>query len=212
MAAALKNTPAYEDQLIAWHNQRLWWLLIGAGVLNAVLIAAFTIFALRPHDIPYVIEVNKQGEPTGVVQPFELRTAITDNTIRWAISQYIEYAFCVTRSFGMNQIRLAQVYAESTGQASDALTSYYRADKDAKNPLVINDKWWQDVKVVRTLKLPNPDAYQVDFILTKHDHDHPYTGVATNWRATMRVLEGKPTANNTLGLWVTDLDFEPEVK
>jgi type IV secretory pathway TrbF-like protein len=212
MATAPKSTPAYEDQLIAWHNQRLWWLLCGSGVIIVALTAAFTIFALRPHNIPYVVEVDGKGEPTGVIQPFELRTPITDNTIRWAISEYIEYAFCVTRSFGMNQIRLTQVYAESTSQASDALTSYYRANKDANNPLVINNKWWQDVKVTRTLKLPAADSYQVDFVLTKHDHDHPYTGVATNWRATMRVLEGKPTANNALGLWVTDLDFEPEVK
>ena len=210
--ATAPNTPIYEDQLIAWHNQRLWWLLIGAGVLNAALITALCVFALRPSNVPYVVEVNKQGEPTGVIQPFELHTAITDNTIRWAISEYIEYAFCVTRSFGMNQIRLAQVYAESTGQASDALTSYYLANKDANNPLVINNKWWQDVKVIRTLKLPANDSYQVDFVLTKHDHDHPYTGVATNWRATMRVLEDKPTANNALGLWVTDLDFSAEAK
>jgi type IV secretory pathway TrbF-like protein len=134
MATAPQHTPAYEDQLIAWHNQRLWWLLCGAGVIIVALTTAFTIFALRPHNTPYVIEVNNQGEPTGVIQPFELRTAITDNTIRWAIGEYVEYAFSVIRSFGMNKLRLAQVYAESTSQASDALTSYYRANKDGQQP------------------------------------------------------------------------------
>jgi hypothetical protein len=66
------------------------------------------------------------------------------------------------------------------------------------------------VKVIRTLKLPAKDTYQVDYVLTRHDHDHPLDALQTNWRATMRVLQGKPTANNTLGLWVTDLDFEAE--
>lgn len=211
--AALPKTPVYEDQLIAWHNQRLWWLLCGAGVIIVALTTAFTIFALRPNKVPYVIEVNGKGEPVGMVQPFELRTAITDNTIRWAIGQYVQYAFTVTPSFGMNKLRLSQVYAESTTQSSDALTHYYRTNKDANNPLIINTKWWQDVKVTRTLHLPAENAYQVDYVLTKHDQNHPTAaGVVTNWRATMRVLIGEPTPNNVLGMWVTDLDFEEEAK
>jgi type IV secretory pathway TrbF-like protein len=184
----------------------------GSGVIIVALTTALGIITLRPHNIPYVVEVDSKGEPTGVIQPFELHTAITDNTIRWAISESREYVFCVTRSFGMNQLRLSQVYAESTSQASDALTSYYRANQGANNPLVINNKYWQDVKVIRTLQLPANDTYQVDYVVTKHDHDHPFNGVATNWRATMRVLEGKPTTNNALGLWVTDLDCSPEAQ
>jgi type IV secretory pathway TrbF-like protein len=212
MATTLKNTPAYDDQLTAWHNQRLWYLLCGAGAVIAVLIVVLCIVTLRPHNTPYVIEVDSKGEPTGTIQPFRLQEPVTDNTIRYSLGEYIREAFCVTHSFAENKMNLSHVYALSTGQASQALTAYYRGDHDTKNPLFVTNKYWQDVRIVRTLKLPAASTYQVDYILDRHDNNGSFTGVQTNWRATMRIVQAKPTDNNPLGIFVTDLDFEPEAK
>ncbi|MBV8362242.1 MAG: hypothetical protein JO189_30560 [Deltaproteobacteria bacterium] len=211
MATAPRNTPIYQDELIAWHNQRLWRLLIGSTALNAVLVAALCIITLRPRNAPYVIEVNSTGEPVGTIEPFMGQQAVTDNTIRWSLGEYIRNAFSVTHSFAENQMNLSHVYALSTGQANQALTAYYRGNHDANNPLFIT-KYWQDVRIVRTLKLPAKDTYQIDYILDKHDNDHPLTGMQTSWRATMRVVQGKTTTNNPLGIWISDLDFEQEAQ
>jgi type IV secretory pathway component VirB8 len=212
MASALKNTPLYEDQLIAWHNQRLWYLLCGAGGIIAILIAALCIVTLRPHNTPYVIEVNKQGEPLGTIEPFMGRQAVSNNTIRWALGEYVRNAFGITRSWDENRMNVAHAYALSTGQAYQALTVYYQGNHNASNPLIVFNKYWQDVRIVRTLKLPAKDTYQVDYTIDKHDSDHPLDGVQTNWRASIRVVQGKPTNDNPLGIWVTDLDCEPEAK
>jgi type IV secretory pathway TrbF-like protein len=212
MATPLRHTPAYEDRLTAWHNQRLWYLLCGAGAVIAVLIVVLCIVTLRSHNTPYVIEVNDKGEPTGTIQPFMDAQPVADNTIRWQLGEYIRQAFTISHTFTLNQMMLQHVYAMSAGQASKALTSYYRANHDARNPLVINAKYWQGVRVVRTLKLPAENAYQVDYVLDQHDRDHELSGVQSNWRATMRVMKAKPTNNNPLGIFVTDLDFEPEAK
>jgi type IV secretory pathway TrbF-like protein len=212
MATPLRHTPAYEDRLTAWHNQRLWYLLCGAGAVIAVLIVVLCVVILRPHGTPYVIEVDKKGEPTGTLQPFMLQEPVTDKTIRYSLGEYIREAFCVTHISGENQMNLSQVYAMSTGQATGALTAYYRANHDANNPLFVANKYWQDVRIVRTLKLPAPSTYQVDYILDRHDNNGSFTGVQTNWRATMRIVQAKPTDNNPLGIWVSDLDFEPEAK
>jgi type IV secretory pathway TrbF-like protein len=210
VATALRNTPIYEDQLVAYHNQRLWRLLIGSGVLNAALIIALCIVTLRPHASPYVIEVNKQGEPLGTLLPFADHQPVTDNIIRWNLGQYIQNAFSVAMNWQANKNTLGQVYAMSTGQASQALTAYYRGNHDANNPLMVFTKYWQDVRIVRTLKLPGASSYEVDYVIQRHDHDHPVNPLSTNWRATMSVILGKPTDNNPLGLWVLSLDFQPD--
>jgi len=212
MATSLKSTPYYQDQLMAWHNQRIWRLLLGSGALNAVLIVALCIVTLRPHGAPYVVAVSKQGDPLGTILPFADRQPITDNVIRWNLGEYIRDAFSVDMSWQANKDNLSQVYGLSTGQASEALTAYYRGNHDANNPLMTDGKYWQIVQVVRTLKLSSPSTYQVDYITERHDHDHPLNPARTNWRATVGVIEGKSTDSNPLGIWISDLDFEPEAK
>ena len=211
MATSL-SSPSHHDELVAVFNQRLWWLLLGAGGIIAALAAVLCVLVLRPHSTPYVFAVNGKGEPVAAVQPFMDDQAVADNTIRWNLGNYIQQAFHVSHSFDENKMTLSRVYAMSTAQASEALTAYYRANHDANNPLVSNGKYWQEVHIVRTLKLPAKDTYQVDYTVLRHDQDHMLNAISTNWRATMRVLQGKPTPDNVLGVWATDLDFEPEAK
>jgi type IV secretory pathway TrbF-like protein len=213
MASTLKpHTPIYDDQLVAWHNQRLWWLLCGAGGVIAALTIAICVLLLRPHTQPWVIEVNGKGEPVAGVTPLLGSANISDTTIRWAIGEYIQNVFRVSSNYQEEQTSLSRAYAMSSQQASQMLTSYYHANKDANNPLMVNGKFWQEVRVIDTLKLAPTDTYQIDYVVDRHDREHLTHPVATNWRATMRVLHGKPTDNNPLGLFITDLDFEPEAK
>jgi len=212
MATTPRNTPIYQDELIAWHNQRLWWLLCGSGVVIVALTVALCVLTLRPHNTPYVIEVDNKGQPMGTVQPFMDQQPVADSTVQYELSEFIRDAFSITGTFSLNQMMLQRVYAMSTGQASEALTSYYRADHDAHNPLVIYAKYWQTARVIRTLRLPAKDTYEVDYIIDRHDHDHVANAAETNWRAIMRAVAGKPTANNRLGVWITDIDFSPEAK
>ena len=76
MAVALKNlpdiepdTPAYTDRLIAWHNQRLWYVACGLGGLLALSFAINLKHEYQPPPPPYVLEVNGQGQPVGLERP-----------------------------------------------------------------------------------------------------------------------------------------------
>jgi type IV secretory pathway TrbF-like protein len=206
------NTPIYHDTLIAWHNQRLWWLLCGAGAIIVVLSVTLCLVMLRPHSTPWVIEVSSKGEPVGAVTPLAGSQTIADSTIRWAIGEYIQNAFRISPNFEQEKTMLSRAYALSAKQTADTLTAYYHADGNAHNPLMVIGKYWQDVQILDTLKLAPKDTYQVDYVMRRHDHPHELNPVATTWRATMRVLQGKPIDGNPLGLFVTDLDFEPEAK
>lgn len=105
---------------------------------------------------------------------------------------------------------LGKVYAMSSGQAEKMLTDYYHANK-ANDPLLAGSKLWQEVKVMRTLKMPSPSTYEVDYQTLQHSNNDNSV-VATNWRATMQVATSQPTASNPLGLFVAALDFASEAK
>jgi type IV secretory pathway TrbF-like protein len=212
MALSLKGTPGYEDQLVAWHNQRLWWALIGACVLLGFALADIAIRDFRPAPPPPVLEVNSKGEPLGQVEPLETAYgSIKDQVTRYAVSTFIGDAFRISPNFDEEKTILARVYAMSSGQAANALTSYYHTEKLA-NPLSDGTKVWQAVKVTRTLALPVKDTYQIDYTTSRHTYAYQDPVVTTNWRATLRVVNGQPTPDNQLGLFVTSLDFAPEAK
>jgi type IV secretory pathway TrbF-like protein len=209
MAPAFKNTPAYEDQLVAWHNQRLWWALCAASAIILVLGFALCVFAFRPRTIPFVIEVNSKGEPVGTVQPVLGTESVSDNVIRYAISEYIDHAFRVDRDFDEEKMLLSKAYAMSTGQASQMLTDYYH--QKGNDPLTAGTKVWQEVRVLRTLKLPAPSTYEVDYQTIRYSYNDDHA-VSTNWRATMQIAIGRPSDINPLGIFVNSLDFSPEAK
>ena len=209
MAAVIKNTPAYEDQLVAWHNQRLWRALCAAGAIILVQGFVLCVFAFRPRTIPFVIEVNSKGEPLGAVQPVLGTESVSDNVIRYAISEYIDHAFRVDRDFDEEKMLLSRAYAMSTGLASQMLTDYYH--QKGNDPLTAGTKVWQEVRVLRTLKLPAPSTYEVDYVLSRYSYNDD-KAVSTNWRATMQIAIGRPSDVNPLGIFVSSLDFEPEAK
>jgi type IV secretory pathway TrbF-like protein len=211
MAALPKNTPRYEDALISWHNQRLWWLLCGAGAIILVLGFALCVEIFRPRTLPWVIEVDSKGEPVGALQPVLGTQSVNDKVIRYAIGEYIDHAFRIDRDFEEEKMLLTKVYAMSTGQASKMLTDYYHAGKGANDPLMVGTKTWQEVRILRTLRLPAPDTFQVDYQTLKYSYNDDSVAT-TNWRATLRIVTGRPTDVNPLGVFVDSLDFSAEAK
>ena len=211
MAAAIKNAPAYDDQLVAWHNQRLWWALCAAGAIILTLSFALCVLSFRPRTIPWVIEVDAKGEPIGVVQPVLGTQSVSDNVIRYAISEYIDHAFRIDRDFDEQKMLLSKVYAMSTSQASSMLTDYYHANKNANDPLMAGAGSWQEVRILRTLKLPARSTFEVDYQTVRYSNNDE-SAVTTDWRATMQIAIGRPSDINPLGIFVNSLDFAPEAK
>jgi type IV secretory pathway TrbF-like protein len=212
MSTQPTNTPIYQDQLIAWHNQRLWYLLCGAGAIIVALAVAVCILIFRPHTQPWVIEVDSKGEPVAGVTPLAGSQPIAEHAIRFELGVYVQDAFSVSPNFQQEQTVLSRVYAMSSQQAAAMLTGYYHRNQGADNPLMVGSKYWEDVRVLDTMKLAPKDLYQVDYIVYRHAYAHPLDPTATNWRATMRVLQGKATDKNPLGIYIDNLDMEPEAK
>ncbi len=166
----------------------------------------------RPHTIPYVVMVDGKGEPVGAAQPVLGTQALDDVVIKWAISEFIRNAKTVSANLDEEKELLRNAYAFASHQAARALDDYYHDGEH--DPFTIEQKSWVEVRITRApLRLPAPDTYQVDWIESRHEYGSELISTTT-WRATLKVQTGAPDTRDTrnpLGLYVTTLDWSPEV-
>jgi type IV secretory pathway component VirB8 len=208
MAAVLKDTPVYTDQVIAWQNQRLWWLLCGVGAMLILSLTANVVIELKPVAPPYVLVVDRRGQPVGKLQPVTSTQAIPEQRMEDILTDFIHKAFSITMNWDEEKYDLQQTYAmmPKGSQAEKQLTDWYQADK-ANNPLKAYRQGWQTVEIVRTLKLPAADTYEIDYRTVYYSNSDNAEPTTNNWRAVMHVQLGQVTGDESSKILIDDLSF-----
>jgi type IV secretory pathway TrbF-like protein len=212
MAVALKDTalnkdtPAYTDRVIAWHNQRLWILTCSLLVLLAASIGDNIVYHLQPAPPPFVLKVNDRGDPVGQVLPVLSAQAIPDAFLRAQLADFIHDAFSVDRDPDEEDRIYSNAQRMVTGEAAAKLEAWYHRDHDSHHPKIIYVNTWIEASPTDTLKV-GQDTYQVDYKVTTHEHNDLIQNTAL-WRATLHVIVGHSADPESLGLFVNDLDFE----
>jgi type IV secretory pathway TrbF-like protein len=210
MAALLKDTPAYTDQLIAWHNQTVFWLAVGLLVLLALSVGDNVSYHLRPVPPPYVLEVNNKGDPVGQVIPVLSVQAIPDAFLRSRLGDFVHDAFSIQRDPDEADYLFNKTQAMVTGQAAQKLDAFYNRDKGKHHPKTAGAYEWADVSVTDTLKLAEKDTFQVDYRTSEHTNNNQIV-TTTDWRAVLHVMVGRSADPEALGLFIDTLDLQ-EVK
>ena len=210
--AAANPLLQFEDQQLHEQNRRLWRLLAVNAGISCILLIAVAMLVLRPRAMPYVVMVDSKGEPVGAAQPVLGTQALDDVVIKWAISEFVRNAKTVSANLDEEKELLRSAYAFASHQAARALDDYYHDGEH--DPFTIEQKSWVEVRITRApLRLPAPDTYQVDWIESRHEYGSEVISTTT-WRATLKVQTGAPDTRDTrnpLGLYVTTLDWSPEV-
>ena len=210
MAVAPKDTPMYQDQLVAWHNQRIWWLALALLALLALSIGDNVSYHLRPAPPPYVLEVNDRGDPVGQVLPVTSAQAIPDTFLRARLGDFIHNAFTVDRDPDEENYIFDKTRAMVTGQAAQKLDAWYNRDGGKHHPQVIGLYTWVEASVTDTLKLAEKDTYEIEYRTITHSNNDQ-TKTTEYWRATAHLIVGHSQDPESLGLFVNQLDIE-EVK
>jgi type IV secretory pathway TrbF-like protein len=206
--AALPDSSMYEDETIVTVN---WWLIrgmiVGWAVSIVLAISLAVVAAQRP--APYVFAVNSLGQPVGMVYPVTSVQAIPDLILRARLASFVHDAFTIDSSPDEEKYLMDNASAMVTGQAFNELNSWYHRDKDKHFPGTVYWKETQEVHVLRTLKLPARDTYEVDYQLTNHQNNNQ-TLTQSNWRAVMHLIVGHADDPESMDLFVDSLDFKPE--
>jgi len=210
--AAQPVSMEWEDEQIRTENRNVWRIALASIAANVIFAIALTIQMLRPRTLPYVVMVDKTGEPVTVADPVLGTASLNDATKKWAIAQFIRNARTVTANVDEEKENLADLMAFARQQAAVALKAYYNDDNEINSPFKIAKKAWVQVSDIRVLRLPVPDTYQVDWAETRNDYNS-HASATINWRATLTVAAGQAIGKdprNPLALFVTSLDWAPE--
>jgi type IV secretory pathway TrbF-like protein len=206
--AALLNSEMYNDETTVVVN---WWLVrgtvVGWATAMVLAIALAVVAAQRP--APYVFAVNSLGQPVGMVYPVTSVQAIPDLILRARLADFIHNAFTIDQSPDEEKYLQDSTAAMLTGQAFNQLNEWYHRDKDKHFPGTVYWKETQEVHVLRTLKLPARDSYEVDYTLTNYQNNNQ-TVTQSNWRAVMHLVVGHADDPESMDLFIDSLDFQQE--
>jgi type IV secretory pathway component VirB8 len=208
--AAIPRSPLYDDETTVAVN---WWLIRGAiagWAISLVLGISLAVVATQ-RPTPYVFPVNSQGQPVGVVYPVTSVQAIPDPVLRGRLANFIHDAFTIDSSPDEEKYLMDSAASMLTGQAFKELDAWYHRDKDKHFPGTVYYKETQEVQVLRTLKLPARDTYEVDYLLTNHQNNNQ-TLTQSNWRAVIHVIVGHADDPESMDLFIDSLDAKPEVE
>src|SRR5216684_3419199 len=204
-------TNVFDDELLRAVNLRFARVIMAAGAVIAVLVAALVILALRPKAPPYVLAIDN-GRIVGMAQPFAGPQSLGRAMIQNQLEQFIYDARVISTNIPLELHNLEVVYAIARGQARKALDAYYRQDDD-HDPRIQGYKGaWRDVHITRCLQQAQPDSFLIEWAETYHPANNG-EAVRTNWQATITVATSEPDAANTLnpiGLYAVSLDWAPE--
>jgi type IV secretory pathway TrbF-like protein len=207
--AALPDTPMYNDQTTVAVN---WWLIRStvAGWAIAIVLAISLAVVATQRPAPYVFPVNSLGQPVGMVYPVTSVQAIPDLILRARLANFIHDAFTIDSFPDEEKYLMDNAAAMLTGQAFNELNGWYHRDKDKHFPGTVYYKETQEVHVLRTLKLPARDTFEVDYLLTNHQNNNQ-TLKQSSWRAVMHLIVGHSDDPESMDLFIDSLDFKPEV-
>ena len=200
------DEPLYTDQIIAFHNQRIFWVACGLLVLLALSITDNVSYHLRPAPPPFVLEVNAQGAPVGRILPVTSVQAIPDAFLRARLGDFIHDAFTVDRDSDEEAYIFDKTQSMVTGQAAQKLDAWYNRDGGKHHPKVMAPYGWVEASVTDTLKLAEQSTYQVDYVLSEHSNNNQ-TVTRSNWRAVLHTIVGRSKDPESVGLYIDSLDW-----
>lgn len=211
MAAAIKDTPQFEDRRLAQENQRYRQIVWGALGVIVFLVLVVTMLALRPTPPPYVLAL-KNGEIVQRAIPINGPESLPDAAIDRALQIYITDLFRVSRDGNEEHALITEAQQMSQGQATQRMSTYFnQGDKDNNPFQAAKDGYWQSVNHIRVLKQPTPNLYEVDFQTLRYaaNVNEP---IIKNYHATAHLILGQPDAQRTWGIVVDNFDFTEDVK
>lgn len=195
-----------------WLNYRQFWTNICLGLALLAALGVIAVKTLSPPPPPDVLMFNSQGVPIGRMLPVLGTAEIPSQVMRGVLGDWVQNVFTIDSSFDEEKdVRMPKIYTmmPKHSQAEKALTDWYKADKDARNPIVQCYKGWQEAQVQTPVRLPAADTYET-YVKTIW---HPTTDqglVTTSYRVIMHAFWARPTEANRLGLFVDYIDLREQ--
>ena len=203
-SAALRS----EYERLERGNQTLRHGMIATAIALVITSALVLYLARKPRIVPYVIELDKAGEVTGVLQPLAAKQSANEAVIRFELARFITDARSVLGDDTAEKAALHRVYNMARGEAATVLPIWYRNHP----PFEVASKETIQADVESVLRAPS-GAYEVRWMETTRNLNGDVLSTA-HWRALLAVQLATPDPDymlsNPIGLYVTQIDWSEE--
>jgi type IV secretory pathway TrbF-like protein len=189
-------------------NQILRHGMIAMAIALVITSALVLYLARKPRIVPYVIELDKAGEVTGLLQPLAANQSANESVIRFELARFITDARSVLGDDIAEKAALHRVYNMARGEAATVLPTWYRNHP----PFEVASKETIQVDIESVLRAPS-GAYEVRWTETTRTLNGDVL-LTAHWRALLAVQLMTPDPDymlsNPIGLYVTQIDWSEE--
>ena len=185
--------------------------LLFCFLLNIALCITIVIIARLPKtEIPYVIEITKDGNASIIKD-----AAVTfskwepsKTTVMHTLKNYIIWLRSIPRDSLVIKENIKKVYAYSSDRATDYVTSYF----SSASPIAESENIFRRVSVYSAIPvIDKSDIYQVDW----NEKDYSHSGTLKNernYRGMFKIKRYKSEntgqqEQNPLGLYISDIEI-----
>ena len=182
--------------------------MIAMAIALVITSALVPFLARKPRIVPYVIELDKAGEVTGLLQPLAANQSANESVIRFELARFITDARSVLGDDTAEKAALHRVYNMARGEAATVLPIWYRNHP----PFEVASKETIQADIESVLHAPS-GAYEVRWMETTRNLNGDVLSTA-HWRALLAVQLATPDPDymlsNPIGLYVTQIDWSEE--
>ena len=197
---------------------RMWQIVGIAGLLIGLAAVGGVIhLSSQSKYIPFVVEVNKLGEPLAISQA-QLLTPVDPRVIQQELGAFISQARRVTPDFTLERDGIFRVYAMIGAHDPSLLkmNEWMNGSPDA-NPFKRAEKFMVSTDISSVIQ-QNADTWQVDWTETTRTRDGALVGTVP-YRGLLTVYVEPPTSatteqqfrRNPLGIYVRDFSWSKQM-
>jgi type IV secretory pathway TrbF-like protein len=190
-------------------GKRNWQLCaFGLLVLLGAVLAAYLRLASTSRITPYIVEVDRLGQPA-VFGPAETLRPKDTRLYIYTLSSFIRNLRTVSSDADTQRELLFAGYAYAAGAARATLDEYFV--HPAHDPRVLGRSMTRQVDITSVLSVPKTKTWKVSWRETERPRlAGPVRIVA--WEAYLTIALNPPTSTegllkNPLGLYITDLSW-----
>lgn len=202
---------AWDDRIGSARVQARNWRLMALGslLLNGALGAGLIAQSLRGTIVPYIVEVDKLGEPRAI-QPVTQEATPSDPMIAWVLAHFIEQV----RSVSADPIVVRQNWLKAYDTVSDsgaaALNDYARVN----DPFALVGRTQVSADVSSVIRA-SPSSFRIAWVERRYDQSQ--LSSTSRWTAILTIQLKRPTtpeqlSKNPLGVYVTAINWSKEVQ
>jgi type IV secretion system protein TrbF len=210
----------WNDHVGSVVSSRQTWQLLGilsllialAGIGGVVHIGSQSKF------VPYVVEVDKLGQPVAVA-PAQQAAAADQRVVRASVASFISDARLVTPDIALQRKAIFRLYSMlSANDAATAKTNEWMNGTDDSSPMKRATKETVSTEIISALP-QTADTWQVDWTETVRDRQGVLKAPPFRMRAliTVYTIAATPQTtveqllNNPLGIYVRDYSWSKQL-